>query len=154
MILQWGACQVHLFPESQKDIQNLLLLQWNIHNTKKDACQARVIFKKGCYLPLYASSTKIIYKVWKVNIGYRATPSLPIDASEKDIRGEICDVIKSTDEFKDVTPEDFEFRNMCGKQGTIPQCKEGFEWNGRSVKELAGSGSVSVRLLRNFEVVK
>ncbi len=68
-------------------------------------------------------------------------PSLPIDASEKDIRGEICDVIKSTDEFKDVTPEDFEFINMCGKQGTIPQCKEGFEWNGRSVKELAGSGS-------------
>ncbi len=80
-------------------------------------------------------------------------PSLPIDASEKDIRGEICDVIKSTDEFKDVTPEDFEFINMCGKQGTIPQCKEGFEWNDRSVKELAGSGSVYVRLLRNFEVV-
>ncbi len=42
-------------------------------------------------------------------------PSLPIDASEKDIRGKICDVIKSKDEFKDVTPEDFEFINNVWK---------------------------------------
>ena len=78
--------------------------------------------------------------------------SLPIDSSESEIRNEICEVIKSASEFKDVSPDDFEFINRNGKQATVPQCKEGFKWDGRSVKELAGSGSIYVRLLRNIEL--
>ena len=37
----------------------------------------------------------------------------------------------------------------CGKQASVPQCKNGFKWNGRAVKELAGSGSVYVRLIKD-----
>ena len=35
---------------------------------------------------------------------------------------------------------------MSGKRASIPHCKEGFEWNGQAVKELAGAGSIYVRL--------
>lgn len=28
---------------------------------------------------------------------------------------------------------------MSGKHASVPQCKEGFEWDGRAVKELAGA---------------
>ena len=41
---------------------------------------------------------------------------------------------------------------MSGKRASIPHCKEGFEWNGRAVKELAGAGSIYVRLKRPSDV--
>ena len=79
-------------------------------------------------------------------------PSLPVDSSECEIRSEICEVIKSNSSTDDpeVGPDDFEFINVTGKQASIPHCKEGFEWDGRSVKELAGSGSVYVRLTKRM----
>jgi len=38
---------------------------------------------------------------------------------------------------------------MSGKQASVPRCKQGFEWNGRAVKELAGSGAVYIRLVKS-----
>ena len=63
-----------------------------------------------------------------------------------------CTELPFSQDFKDVSPDDFELINMSGKQAIFPQCKEGFEWDGPSVKELAGSGSIYVRLLQNIEL--
>ena len=35
---------------------------------------------------------------------------------------------------------------MSGKKASVPQYKDGFEWDGRAVKELCGSGSIYVRI--------
>ena len=77
-------------------------------------------------------------------------PPIPVSAPESDVRREICDVIR-TCSFPDLTDctSDFEFIDMSGKQASIPQCKIGFEWEGRAVRELAGSGCVYVRLTRD-----
>ena len=81
-------------------------------------------------------------------------PFISIETSEKKIREEICDVINSASTSNDVALDDFEFINMSGKQGSVPQCKKGFHWDGRAVKELAGSGSVYVRLTRYVRAVE
>lgn len=47
-------------------------------------------------------------------------------------------------------PDDFEFINMSGEQATVPFCRDKFRWNGRAVKELAGSGAVYIRLTKEF----
>ena len=75
-------------------------------------------------------------------------PLVSIDATEEEIRQEICAVINncSNPELSEIAPNDFEYINMSGKRASIPHCKEGFEWNGRAVKELAGAGSIYVRL--------
>ena len=75
-------------------------------------------------------------------------PLVSTDATEEEIRQEICAVINncSNPELSEIAPNDFEYINMSGKRASIPHCKEGFEWNGRAVKELAGAGSIYVRL--------
>lgn len=78
-------------------------------------------------------------------------PSLPLVSSEAEIRSEICELIASSGSVdEEFGPNDFEFINMSGKQATVPRCKEGFEWDGRSVKELAGAGSLYVRLTKSL----
>ena len=61
------------------------------------------------------------------------------------MRNEICQVVHSCT-TNEIGPTDFHFINLAGKQASVPSCKEGFEWNGRAVKELAGSGAVYIRL--------
>ena len=80
-------------------------------------------------------------------------PVLSVDATEEEIRNEICAILNSC-KTKDklnlsvIAVNDFHFINMSGKHATVPHCKEGFEWNGRAIKELAGSGSVYVHLTK------
>ena len=78
-------------------------------------------------------------------------PVMSVDATEEEIRNEICAIVNScrtTDKLNlsVIAVNDFHFINMSGKHATVPHCKEGFQWNGRAVKELAGSGSIYVRL--------
>ena len=81
-------------------------------------------------------------------------PAISVDAPETEVRKEICDVLSSNADLAEVTPDDFEFINTSGKQASITQCKSGFKWDGDAVKELAGSGSVYVRLLCEFDLAK
>ena len=74
-------------------------------------------------------------------------PPIPLESTE-DVRREICEVIRSSSEFADCGTNDFEFIDMSGKQASVPKCKAGFEWNGRAVKELAGSGCLYVRFTK------
>jgi len=81
-------------------------------------------------------------------------PSLPVTISELEIRAEIHELIKCMcgEDTADLTPNDFEFINMSGKSASVPLCKDGFEWNGRAVKELAGNGCVYVRMRKPLSV--
>ncbi len=80
---------------------------------KKGRMSSTCYFQKKVIFRFMPAQPKYFTRSEKLILVTGLLPSLPIDASEKDIRGEICDVIKSTDEVKDVTPEDFEFINMC-----------------------------------------
>ena len=79
-------------------------------------------------------------------------PPILVDSSEDEVRNEICDVVRtcSIPDLSECTPSDFEFIDMSGKQARVPQCKIGFEWDGRAVKELAGTGCVYIRLTTNI----
>ena len=84
-------------------------------------------------------------------------PPIGVDCSESEIRAEICTAICTcTDpDLTDCGLDDFDFIDMNGKQAGIPKCKSGFEWDGRAVKELAGSGCIYVRLNKDvgcFEI--
>ena len=75
-------------------------------------------------------------------------PEIPFDADEEHIREEICDVIKSCKEYdlSLCSERDFEFIDMSGKLASVPNCKQGYKFTGKAVKNLAGSGCVYVRL--------
>ena len=79
-------------------------------------------------------------------------PAIAVNASEGEIRQEICDVITSNTSLSEAMLSDFEFVNVSGKQASIPQCKKGFKFDGRAVKELAGSGSLYVHLIPDFNL--
>jgi hypothetical protein len=74
-------------------------------------------------------------------------PPIPLESTE-DIRREMCEVKRSSSEFADCGTNDFEFIDMSGKQASVPRYKAGFEWNGRAVKEWAGSGCLYVRFTK------
>ena len=78
-------------------------------------------------------------------------PSVSLEANEETLRKEICEVIHSysSPDLSSIEPKDFEFISVHGKHAVIPQCNNGFKWNGRAVKELAGSGSAYVRLIKD-----
>ena len=78
-------------------------------------------------------------------------PQISVSATEKEVRSEIFEIMQSceTPNLSEIGPDDFQFINMSGKQASVPYCKrKGFEWNGRAVKELAGSGAVYIRLTK------
>ena len=77
-------------------------------------------------------------------------PQISVSATEDEVRNEICQVVRSCTIpiLSEIGPKDFNFINLAGNQASIPSCKEGFEWNGKAVKELAGSGAVYIRLTK------
>ena len=75
-------------------------------------------------------------------------PPIPLESTEDEVRLEICELIRSSSDFAECGINDFEFIDMNGKQASVPKCKTGFEWNGRAVKELAGSGCLYVRFTK------
>ena len=75
-------------------------------------------------------------------------PEISVDASEEEVRKDICDIIRSCSEY-DVSLcglYDFEFIDMNGKHASVPNVKEGLKFTGKAVKNLAGSGCVYVRM--------
>jgi len=73
-------------------------------------------------------------------------PQTSVSATEDEVQNEICQVVHSCTipTLGEIGPKDFHFKNLVGKQASVPSCKEEFEWNGRVVKELAGSGAVYI----------
>ena len=62
------------------------------------------------------------------------------------IKKYLTSVLKSS--FSYVTSEDFEFIKVNGKKSSVPLCKEGQEFMGKVVKEIADRGSVYIRLTK------
>ena len=74
-------------------------------------------------------------------------PDISTDSGESTIRSEISSTIKNADEsLSGCLDDDFEFLEATGKTLCVPAQLRGFEWTGKAVKGLAGSGSVYVRL--------
>ena len=61
-------------------------------------------------------------------------------------------MIHSSSGTTSVSSTDFEFINMSGKQASVAFSKEGFQWDGRAVKELSGTGGIYVRLTKNISI--
>ncbi len=103
-------------PRKPKGYSKSFIAAMKYPQHKKGRMSSTCYFQKKvvifCFMP---AQPKYFTRSEKLVLVTGLLPSWPIDATEKDIRGEICDVIKSTDEFKDVTPEDFEFINNVWK---------------------------------------
>jgi hypothetical protein len=78
-------------------------------------------------------------------------PPISVTATEGEVRQEILRILHmEISESLDI--DNFEFINMCGKSGNVPKVRPDFEWTGRAVKELAGSGAVYIRLTVDMDV--
>lgn len=53
-------------------------------------------------------------------------PPIMVEATEDEIRKEICEVICSEPDFSDCKNHDFEFIDMSGKQASIPHARQAF----------------------------
>lgn len=74
-------------------------------------------------------------------------PEIPMDACDREIRTHIRDTIKNAEpSLSGCLLSDFEYVEASGKNLCVPAQESDFEWTGRAVKELAGSGAVYVRL--------
>lgn len=62
---------------------------------------------------------------------------LPVEASEEDVRQEICDIIKRSDDGDAFLCGlyDFEFIDMNGKHASVPNVKAGLAFNGKAIKK-------------------
>lgn len=76
-------------------------------------------------------------------------PEIPVAASEQEVRVCICDTMKNSEESLSCCH--FEFMEASGKCLCVPAQQAGFEWTGRAVKALAGTGAVYVRLTEERE---
>ncbi len=78
-------------------------------------------------------------------------PEISVDAPEKDVRNDICAVIRNCSEpnLSGCQPCDFEFIDMSGKHASVPNFKSGQAFNCNTVKKLAGTGSLYVRMTRD-----
>ena len=74
-----------------------------------------------------------------------------VNATEQEVRDEICAVLVNSELPQLVTPNAFEFIDVSGKLAFVPSIKEGFEFNGRIVKQFAGTVSLYIRLLQNLD---
>lgn len=48
---------------------------------------------------------------------------IPLESTEDEVRGEICELIRSSLNFAECGINDFEFIDMNGKQASVPKCK-------------------------------
>ena len=76
-----------------------------------------------------------------------------VNATEQEVRDEIYAVLVNSELPQLVTPNAFEFIDVSGKLAFVPSIKEGFEFNGRIVKQFAGTVSLYIRLLQNLDAV-
>ena len=68
----------------------------------------------------------------------------------EEVRQEIHAVLTNSGLSQTVGPNDFEFIDVNGKVAFVPSIKEGFQYSGRIVKQLAGAGSLYIRLLEHL----
>ena len=80
-------------------------------------------------------------------------PEIPLDAIEVEVREEILSVLRTNVELdlENCSEFDFEFINLCGKNACIPTLKSETTFNCKTLKKLAGNGSVYIRMKKEFE---
>ena len=75
-------------------------------------------------------------------------PEIDVEATEAQVRSIIANMIaNSSEEMSYCSSYCFEFIEATGKNLCVPAKQTGFEWTGKAIKSLAGTGQVYVRLL-------
>ena len=73
-------------------------------------------------------------------------PEVDVEAGEE-VREAILHTMKDSDSsLREHKPADFEYIEASGKCMSVPAQLSGFEWTGRAVKQLSGTGAVYVWL--------
>lgn len=76
-------------------------------------------------------------------------PEIAVTATEEKVHQVVGEVISNCDSA--LGQRDFEFMEASGKCLCVPAQNKSFEWTGRAVKQLAGTGAVYVRLTTERE---
>ena len=114
--------------------------------TRRNAVPMLPCFKKIIRVQIYGiESTKQFHTV-RQRHNHKGIVTSGVSAMKDEVWEETCQVIHSctTPILGEIGPKDFHFINLAGKQASVLSCKEGFEWKGRAVKKLAGSGAVYI----------
>lgn len=79
-------------------------------------------------------------------------PEISYEANEAEIRTAIMNVLHNNKSFQlqDFDMNDFEFMNAHGKKISVPTIGDGYEFNGKSIKQLAGIGAIYVRITKKI----
>ena len=148
-----SSSHINEIPRRSKGKGKYQLAIGKYGSNKKKTRSSAAMFQKKLYVFKYMGSKapNNFTRSDKDIVTRGLLPQIPVSATEDEVRGEICQVLHSCTIpiLGEIGPTDFNFINLAGKQASVPSCKEGFEWNGRAVKELAGSGAVYIRLTKN-----
>ena len=76
-----------------------------------------------------------------------------VDDDESAIRSKIVSVISTTKDpdLLSIAVDDFEFISMIGKHASVSHHAPDYQYTGQAVKQLTGSGSLYVRLVRDWQ---
>ena len=78
-------------------------------------------------------------------------PEISINAKEYEIRSDIISLYNCQEfDLHYITEKDFQFIDCTGKHCVVPVCSEGQVFNGRSIKQMAGTGAVYIRLFKDL----
>ena len=122
------------------------------HTQRKGKLPKRMYFQKKLVVINYMGESAPKQFTLKDNIvALRGLlPEIDVQASELEVRSSIASVIVNFgEEMGACTRHSFEFIEANGKSLCVPAKPRGFEWTGKAIKQLAGTGQVYVRLLYN-----
>lgn len=78
---------------------------------------------------------------------------ISLDATEKEVRSHIREVIGSVESYACCSENDFEFLEANGRNIFVPARPSNLSWNGKAVKSLSGTGAIYVRFTVDQEIL-
>ena len=126
---------------------------YGVNSKKGKYVSKKITFQKKLVVLRYMGEGKKQFTLKESSVILRGLlPEIDVESNERDVRDAIVNVIVNSDqEMTACSRYSFEFIEASGKSLCVPAKPSSFEWTGRAVKNLAGSGQVYVRLL--FDLV-
>lgn len=125
--------------------------------TSKQSVSKEACFQKKIYVFEYDPNEEQSFTRTQSSIIVSGLlPEIPLSASEEQARSEVVEFLRNSKtkgyNFECCTSSDFEFMQVSGKVVQVAQTRKDFQWTGRAIRNLAGQGSVYVRLTQDFKV--
>ena len=139
-----GSLMLERRPK-RKGKAKLAAEKYRFADTPKGRKPARTFQKKLVVIDYMGRNAPRSFALKEVYVWMRGMlPEIEMTASEQEVRGFISNTIS-------FSPIDFEFMEASGKCLCVPAQQAKFEWTGRAVKQLAGTGAVYIRLREERE---